>query len=85
MVEYRALLDTCYRQVFFADGATAPIKTFDDCLSDFYLYLLEAKPKRVSPDIEGYYLQQVKDEKALSSSAQPSSTSRASTNGQMMS
>lgn len=65
MVEHRALLDACYRQVFFTDGATAPIKTFDDCLSDFYLYLLEAKPKRVSPDVEGYYLQQVKDEKAL--------------------
>lgn len=65
MVEHRALLDACYRQVFFADGATMPIKTFDDCLSDFYLYLLEAKPKRVDADVEGYYLQQVQDEKAL--------------------
>jgi len=65
MVEHRALLDACYRGVFFADGATVPIKTFDDCLTDFYLYLLEAKPKRVDTDVEGYYLQQVKDEKAL--------------------
>jgi len=65
MVEHRALLDACYRQVFFADGETAPIKTFDDCLTDFYLYLLEAKPKRVDDDVEGYYLQQVKDEQAL--------------------
>jgi len=65
MVEHRALLDACYRGVFFADGATVPIKTFDDCLTDFYLYLLEAKPKRVDSDVEGYYLTQVKDEKAL--------------------
>ena len=65
MVEHRSLLDACYRQVFFADGATMPIKTFDDCLSDFYLYLLEAKPKRADSDAEGYYLQQVKDEQAL--------------------
>lgn len=65
MVEHRALLDACYRSVFYTDGAIMPIKTFDDCLSDFYLYLLEAKPKRVGDDVEGYYLQQVKDEKAL--------------------
>jgi len=59
------MLDACYRQVFFADANVVPIKTFDDCLADFYLYLLEAKPKRVSHDVEGYYLQQVRDEKAL--------------------
>lgn len=64
MVEHRALLDACYKSVFPADGV-APIKTFDDCLSDFYLYLLEAKPKRVADEVEGYYLQQVKDEQAL--------------------
>lgn len=65
MVEHRALLDACYRQVFFQDSTTSAIKTFEDFLSDFYLYLLEAKPKRVSDKVEGYYLTQVKDEKAL--------------------
>lgn len=65
MVEHRALLDACYRQVFFQDSATSAIKTFDDYLSDFYLYLLKAKPKRVSGEVDGYYLTQVKDEMAL--------------------
>ena len=65
MVEHRAMLEGCYRQVFFADGGTPPIKTFDDYLSDFYLYLLEAKPKHVKDGVEGYYLKQVRDEKAL--------------------
>ena len=40
------------------------MKTFDDYLTDFYLYLYEAKPKYVNDDIKGYYLQQIKDEKA---------------------
>lgn len=65
MVEHRAILDACYRQVFFQDSQTPAIKTFEDCLSDFYLYLLEAKPKHVAGRTEGYYLTQVKDEKAL--------------------
>lgn len=65
MIEHRAILDACYRQVFFQDSQTPAIKTFEDCLSDFYLYLLEAKPKRVPGEVEGYYLTQVKDEKAL--------------------
>jgi len=64
MVEHRAMLDDCYQQVFFEDG-TATIKTFEDCLTDFYLYLLDAKPKYVTDETEGYYLQQVRDEKAL--------------------
>jgi len=65
MVEHRTILETCYQQVFFKDSQTPPIKTFEDCLSDFYIYLLEAKPKKVPGKTEGYYLTQVRDEKAL--------------------
>lgn len=65
MLEHRAMLDACYRRVFFSDGSVVPIKTFDDCLTDFYLYLIEAKPKYVDSEYEGYYLQQLRDEKAL--------------------
>lgn len=65
MVEHRALLDACYRQVFFQDFQTQAIKTFEDCLMDFYIYLIEAKPKRVSGKVEGYYLTQIRDEKAF--------------------
>ena len=64
MVTYRGLLESCYQQVFFQDSGMDAVKTFDDYLSDFYLYLYEAKPKYVSDDTKGYYLQQIKDEKA---------------------
>lgn len=64
MVTYRGLLKNCYQQVFFQDFGLSAIKTFDDYLSDFYLYLYEAKPKYVNDDVKGYYLQQIRDEKA---------------------
>ena len=64
MVNYRGLLESCYRQVFFTDSTEPAVKTFDDYLSDFYLYLYEAKPKHVQGDVRGYYLQQIRDEKA---------------------
>ena len=64
MVTYRGLLESCYRQVFFTDSEIPAVKTFDDYLSDFYLYLYEAKPKHVQGDVRGYYLQQIRDEKA---------------------
>ena len=64
MVTHRGLLENTYQQVFFSDSGLSAVKTFDDYLTDFYLYLYEAKPKYVSDDIKGYYLQQVKDEKA---------------------
>ena len=64
MVTHRGLLEKTYRQVFFSDSGMTAVKTFDDYLTDFYLYLYEAKPKYVSDDIKGYYLQQIKDEKA---------------------
>ncbi len=64
MVTYRGLLESCYRQVFFTDSEIPAVKTFDDYLSDFYLYLYEAKPKHVQGDVKGYYLQQIRDEKA---------------------
>lgn len=64
MVNYRGLLESCYRQVFFTDSEIPAVKTFDDYLSDFYLYLYEAKPKHVQGDVRGYYLQQIRDEKA---------------------
>lgn len=64
MVTHRGLLENTYQQVFFSDSGLSAVKTFDDYLTDFYLYLYEAKPKYVSDDIEGYYLQQIKDEKA---------------------
>lgn len=64
MVTYRGLLKNCYQQVFFQDSGLSAIKTFDDYLSDFYLYLYEAKPKYVNDDVKGYYLQQIRDEKA---------------------
>lgn len=64
MVTYRGLLENTYRQVFFSDSGLSAVKTFDDCLADFYLYLYEAKPKYVTDDVKGYYLQQIKDEKA---------------------
>ena len=64
MVTYRGLLKNCYQQVFFHDSGLSAIKTFDDYLSDFYLYLYEAKPKYVNDDVKGYYLQQIRDEKA---------------------
>lgn len=64
MVTHRGLLENTFRQVFFSDSGLSPVKTFDDYLSDFYLYLYEARPKYVSDDIKGYYLQQIKDEKA---------------------
>lgn len=64
MVTHRGLLENTFRQVFFSDSGLSPVKTFDDYLSDFYLYLYEARPKYVSADIKGYYLQQIKDEKA---------------------
>ena len=64
MVTHRSLLENTYQQVFFSDSGLSAIKTFDDYLTDFYLYLYEAKPKYVIDDIKGYYLQQIKDEKA---------------------
>ena len=64
MVTHRGLLENTYQQVFFSDSGLSAMKTFDDYLTDFYLYLYEAKPKYVSDDIKGYYLQQIKDEKA---------------------
>ena len=64
MVTHRGLLENTYRQVFFSDSELAAVKTFDDYLTDFYLYLYEAKPKYVTDDINGYYLQQIRDEKA---------------------
>ena len=64
MVTHRGLLENTYQQVFFSDSELLAVKTFDDYLTDFYLYLYEAKPKYVSDDIKGYYLQQIKDEKA---------------------
>lgn len=64
MVTHRDLLENTYRQVFFSDSELSAVKTFDDYLTDFYLYLYEAKPKYVSDDVKGYYLQQIKDEKA---------------------
>lgn len=65
MVKHRGLLENCYKQVFFSDSEIPAIKTFDDYLSDFYLYLYEAKPKRVEDDVHGYYLQQIQDENAM--------------------
>ena len=64
MVTHRGLLENTYQQVFFSDSGLSAVKTFDDCLTDFYLYLYEAKPKYVTDDVKGYYLQQIKDEKA---------------------
>ena len=64
MVTHRGLLENTYQQVFFSDSGLSAVKTFDDYMTDFYLYLYEAKPKYVSDDIKGYYLQQIKDEKA---------------------
>lgn len=64
MVTHRGLLENTYRQVFFSDSELSAVKTFDDYLTDFYLYLYEAKPKYVTDDVKGYYLQQIKDEKA---------------------
>ena len=64
MVTHRGLLENTYQQVFFSDSGLSAVKTLDDYLTDFYLYLYEAKPKYVSDDIKGYYLQQIKDEKA---------------------
>lgn len=64
MVTHRDLLENTYQQVFFSDSGLSAVKTFDDYLTDFYLYLYEAKPKYVIDDIKGYYLQQIKDEKA---------------------
>ena len=64
MVTHRGLLENTYQQVFFSDSGLSAVKTFDDYLTDFYLYLYEAKPKYVSDDIKGYYLQQIKDEEA---------------------
>ena len=64
MVTHRGLLENTYQQVFFSDSGLLAVKTFDDYLTDFYLYLYEAKPKYVNNDIKGYYLQQIKDAKA---------------------
>lgn len=64
MVTHRGLLENTYQQVFFSDSGLLAVKTFDDYLTDFYLYLYEAKPKYVNNDIKGYYLQHIKDEKA---------------------
>lgn len=64
MVTHRGLLENTYQQVFFSDSGLSAVKTFDDYLTDFYLYLYEAKPKYVTDDVKGYYLQQIKDEKA---------------------
>ena len=64
LATHRGLLENTYQQVFFSDSGLSAVKTFDDYLTDFYLYLYEAKPKYVSDDIKGYYLQQIKDEKA---------------------
>lgn len=64
MVTHRGLLENTYQQVFFSNSGLSAVKTFDDYLTDFYLYLYEAKPKYVIDDVKGYYLQQIKDEKA---------------------
>lgn len=65
MVTHRSLLKNCFEQVFFSDSEVPAVKTFDDYLTDFYLYLYEGKPKYVKEDVKGYYLQQIRDEKAL--------------------
>lgn len=67
MVTHRGLLENCYRQVFSGDGGLQAAKTFEDYLDDFYLYLYEAKPKYIKDDVKGYYLQQIRDEKATPS------------------
>lgn len=65
MVNYRSSLENCFKKVFFSDSEIPAVKTFDDYLTDFYLYLYEGKPKYVKDDVKGYYLQQIRDEKAL--------------------
>ena len=65
MVEYRGVLESCYRSVFYADSALSAIKTFEDYLNDFYLYLYDAKPKYVDGEVHGYYLLQIRDEKSM--------------------
>lgn len=65
MVEYRALLEKCYRSVFYADSDMPAVKSFEDYLNDFYLYLYEAKPKSVTEDVKGYYLTKIKEEKSI--------------------
>lgn len=64
MVTYRGLLENTFRQTFYKDSGNSAAKTFEDFLTDFYLYLYETKPKYVTDDVKGYYLQQIKDEKA---------------------
>ncbi|MDO4191101.1 MAG: hypothetical protein Q4D14_05400 [Bacteroidales bacterium] len=64
MVQHRQLLQSVYRSVY-DNLQNAPVKTFEDSLTDFYLYLLEAKPRYAEGGVEGYYLRQVRDEKAL--------------------
>ncbi len=64
MKTHRGLLAKTYQQVFYNDCGLSAIKTFEDYLADFYIYLYEAKPKYISDDVKGYYLQQIRDEKA---------------------
>lgn len=64
MVTHRGLLENTFQQVFFSDSELSAVKTFEDYLADFYLYLYEAKPKYVIDNVKGFYIQQIKDEKA---------------------
>ena len=65
MIEYRGVLESCYRNLFYSDSDFWAIKTFEDYLNDFYLYLYEAKSKYVDGDVKGFYLLQIREEKAM--------------------
>lgn len=62
---YQEMLEGCYKQVFGPDTDLPAIKSFKDYFADFYLHLLKGKPKFVDEDVEGYYILQIKDEKAI--------------------
>ncbi len=62
IVTLREDLQHTFSQVFFVDGQfTNSYKTFEDYLSDFYMYLYLSHPQRVSNDVRFYYLLRIKD------------------------
>ncbi len=67
-VALRKDLFNAFNQVFFVDGRFAEsYKTFEDYLSDFYMYLYLGHPQRVSKDVRFYYLLRIGDPNSVKS------------------
>ncbi len=67
-VTLRNDLKNAFNQVFFFDGEYAEsYKTFEDYLSDFYMYLYLGHPQYVDKDVRFFYLSRIGDPNSVKS------------------